>query len=103
MYSERNEDMILTSFVRWLVGLKPLHGPRYYFERFEQMRRLVSEMEVFRERKICPFCGMEFKLCGPFAKHIKKMHMKEVTALVKEALNNGGKAKVVEIELEPKQ
>jgi len=100
MYSERNEDKILTSFMRWLVGLKPLHGPRYYFERFERMRRLISGMEVFRERKICPFCGMKFKACNGFMKHIKVYHMREVAALVKDALN-GNSRKV--IELEPEQ
>jgi len=58
--NERNKDKILSSFIRWLSGLKPKHGKSYYFMKNldkKSLRDIIEKYSVYRFSRTCPLCG----------------------------------------------
>jgi len=66
--TERMKYMILDSFLRWISGLKPKHGKRYYFMIVldkKSLRDIIDRYAVYRIERICPICNK--KRLSPFS------------------------------------
>jgi hypothetical protein len=72
----------VASFIRWLAGLKPKNGRRYYFERYSIPKEVLEQLEPFRASGTCPFCGKTFRCATGFVSHIIRVHYSEVVELL---------------------
>jgi len=82
----RDEDKLVISFARWLAGLSPKWGTKYYFERYKLKSDALKVFEKYRGLKVCPFCGLVFKRTSGYITHLVAKHKHEIIELVVERL-----------------
>jgi len=83
--TDRTKYMILDSFMRWLSGLKPKHGKRYYFMialSKRQLQDLMDKYSIYRFSRECPLCNK--KRVSPFSyyMHITSHYPDELWRLI---------------------
>ena len=79
---ERDLDKALISFARWLAGLKPSYGHKYYyFEKYRALSEFAKRVAHLRGKKVCPFCGREFKRVSGYITHVLK-HKFDVASIL---------------------
>jgi len=80
----RDEDKIIHSVVRWLVGAKPKNGRRYYFEKYDIAKKIKERLGKYRHSKTCPFCGRSFAKLNNLATHVLLVHAFELRRMIEE-------------------
>ncbi|RLG88687.1 MAG: hypothetical protein DRO15_02285 [Thermoprotei archaeon] len=79
---ERDASRIVSSIARWIAGLKPAFGSKFYFEKYGVSKCIKSKLSSFKGRKFCPFCNKEFKRISSFIAHLIRVHTKDIENLV---------------------
>ncbi len=80
--NHRDRDKVLKSIARWLAGLSPTSGYRYYFEKYSSASRVIERLKPYRGLRICPFCGKNFLRPSAFVLHLLKNHSNELEELL---------------------
>lgn len=79
---ERDASRIVSSIARWIAGLRPAFGSKFYFEKYSVSKCIKSKLNGFKGRKFCPFCNKEFKRISSFIAHLIRVHTKDIESLV---------------------
>ncbi len=79
---ERDTSRIVSSIARWVAGLKPAFGDKFYFEKYSVAKCIKSKLSNFRGRKFCPFCHKEFKRISSFIAHLMRVHARDIENLI---------------------
>lgn len=73
---------VVRSIARWLAGLSPTSGYRYYFEKYSSASRVIERLKPYRGLRICPFCGKRFLRPSAFVSHILRLHVYDLEELL---------------------
>jgi hypothetical protein len=73
-------DKIVRSIVRFLLGLKPKYGSSYYFEK-SRARKRIYELKQRVTGLQCPFCGKRFRRRSALATHLIKIHYHDILSI----------------------
>ena len=79
---QRDASRIVSSIARWIAGLRPAFGSKFYFEKYGVATCVKSKLNNFRGKKFCPFCNKEFKRISSFIAHLIRVHTKDIENLV---------------------
>jgi hypothetical protein len=77
-------DKIVKSIVRFLLGIKPKYGSSYYFEKSRarsRVYRFVDSVKAKISGLQCPFCGKRFRRRSALATHLIKIHYHDILAI----------------------
>lgn len=78
----RDKDKVIKSIARWLAGLRPSFGYKYYFEKYSSAQRAVEKLLPYKGLRVCPFCGKSFLRSSAFITHVLKFHGDELENLI---------------------
>ena len=77
-------DCIIDSIARYISGLKPKYGSRYFFEALHPrtvnciLRDVIDSIEMARKGHVCPFCGYRARRSATLVGHILSMHRRDI-------------------------
>lgn len=85
---ERDIVKFASSVARYIAGLPPHLGKKFYFEKFGCGKELLSELWKYRKEGVCPFCKKRKRVVGGFVSHIVQVHYYEIKLMYERCLEN---------------